>query len=67
VGHLIQRETGTRLGPDALETRLATPETDHALVILGSDGALFFPYTESPLVEPQTQNTPNEALPAPGS
>lgn len=67
VGYLTQRVTGTRLGPEFLETRLATPETDRVLLVLGSDGALFFPCTENPQAEPQTQNTPNEALPTPGS
>lgn len=66
-GYLTRRAEGNRLDPDTLEARLAAPETDRILVILGSDGALLLPYTRHPGTEPQPESLQNAPLPAPRS
>lgn len=66
-GYLTRRIEADHLGPNAVRERLDAPETDRILLILGPDGALVYPYTQSPETEVQPESPRDTPLPAPGS
>lgn len=66
-GYLTRRAGGTRLDGEELAARLAAPDADRMLVVLGPDGALVYPYNQTPGAEPRPEHRNNAPLPAPGS
>jgi hypothetical protein len=67
AGYLTGPVAGAHLGSEALRARLAAPDTDRVLLILGPEGAVMYPYTENPEAARLTENSPSAPLPAPGS
>jgi hypothetical protein len=67
IGYLAQPAQGHRLDAEALQAALHAPVTDRLLLILGPDGALIYPYTQSPGTEPQQERPKTAPLPAAGS
>jgi hypothetical protein len=67
IGYLAQPAQGHRLDAEALQVTLQAPATDRLLLILGPDGALVYPYTQSPGTDPQQERPKTAPLPAAGS
>jgi hypothetical protein len=67
AGYLTGAVEGTHLGLETVRSHLAAVDADEALVILGPDGGMVYPYMQRRQVDPQPGVSRNAALPAPGS